>query len=154
MASNIHDYYYDYVPMHERIYASEYGNAFFRPQITIPLRSAFDDLCCYDADITYDNGNITVLSNGTSNLFDEIKLTVGSCEVLVDQKPYTLSQPITLLDGNARLPEDFFKTIWDGEVESISVETINKIEDTYYYETTYMILIPNPNYNELVDGAY
>ena len=154
IAQNIHDYYNDYVPKYKKIYVSEYGNAFFRPQTTIPLRSAFDDLCYYDADITYDSGNITILSNGSSDLFDEINLTVGSCEAVVDQKTYTLSQPITLLDGNARLPEDFFKTIWNGELESIRVETINKIEDTYYYETTYTIRIPNPNYSELIDGAY
>lgn len=146
VSEEIFDSPYDTIYSYDTtVWVYEYGNAYWRDEITVPLRAFTEELCLGDEEIIFDSGNITINSNGSTELFDTIEMSVGSNVVVKDGKTFTLSAPVYVMGGSTRLTEEFFSLLWDGEIEDITVYTINRDETGYYYETCYQVFIPDPN---------
>ena len=92
----------------------------------IPVRNLFSAYDIVDEDIVWDEGIITIKSNGACEYFDEISFACQSTEVIKDGVKIPLEKQIVNYSGKAYVSSEFIEKVLGGRLSSI-----------YFYATEY-----------------
>ena len=147
---NDYDKNSDLVPSYLYPIYEENLNVCAYDEASVPLRALISTMCDGRETITYnaDNGEILIESNDSSPLFKTLRLTLGSCDIVLDDKTYTIKNPVYEKNGSTRLTNEILSVLWDGEIYSYAVDAFNSSGE-YKYRTEYRVVLPNPIYNIL-----
>lgn len=115
--------------------------------VYLPLRAVFNAYGVEDGDVIWDNGKITVESNGACPYFDEIVCSVSDnfC-ILNGGTEIYLNEPLISANGITYISTEFIKSVFGGKIEYVEA-TINDIDNPDDVSVFFTII------NENTEGA-